>query len=668
MTDKIGELLENEISEIDYDNLTSDLREHYKELSEKDTPDYFTPHDDSHCEAVEKLVLELVSKSQIELSNLEKFILVACVWTHDIGMFTKVATDYLEQYSGGNGYTPESKRELHEEISSWYINHDSSNNSVKTLFTKNNIAENLQRPYLNTISIIIKYHRRKFNIQDCPVYRFIWGERINARLIACLVRLGDTLHIDTSRYDRRIYNILQIGNFDRTSRLHWLKSYLVSSVYLDIERNTILITIDLPASILSEGYEAEEAFKKLKFIVHDDVYEDLLAVLDVFRDYGYRFYNKVGVEINRTPGITGKIQTEIEGILNDLVIIQSPNTSKLIGKSIESIESLCGYPFDNYENFYNQTEQLVNHLKKISSDRPCHVGLQELVGKFESIFSEFPKKESNKGKTEIAAANKKLKTFTEGIKGMREKNIASINIKAPETLKGVSNILLFSYSKMVSEFLSMADNDFKTTAQIYIFENVGKRQHSISDRLDYSDGVNYALTLHAYRFVNITVLPDTSVAALLGDKTKGLNPENSLFLFGANGVDKNSFYCGHTSGHLMMAIVASYFRIPCKVICDSQKIGTINFNSTLERKGLHWLTGQKSLEDELQSKNIRLFNYREDSIDSSLITCLITDDKDIEDEFVCIKKPILVEKDKTPSLPRTQNRRKRKVADPNLKK
>ncbi|MCW3128984.1 MAG: hypothetical protein N2V75_02620 [Methanophagales archaeon] len=55
----------------------------------------YNPHDASHCLAVENMVKTLIKKSEVELSDLEKFILFASVWTHDLGMFGSIHKEFF---------------------------------------------------------------------------------------------------------------------------------------------------------------------------------------------------------------------------------------------------------------------------------------------------------------------------------------------------------------------------------------------------------------------------------------------------------------------------------------------------------------------------------------------------------------------------------------------
>jgi hypothetical protein len=67
-----------------YSEIMKDVKSYYESLSKAEpVANYFTPHDSTHCIAVEKLVKALITKSKIELSELERFFYY-CAYGHMI--------------------------------------------------------------------------------------------------------------------------------------------------------------------------------------------------------------------------------------------------------------------------------------------------------------------------------------------------------------------------------------------------------------------------------------------------------------------------------------------------------------------------------------------------------------------------------------------------------
>lgn len=617
----------------DYEMLKNYIKDFIDEEIGKGIPrDYFTAHDSSHCQAVENLIRDLVFKSDIELSELEDFLLYASAWTHDIGMSEKIAKDYFEKVNGK--YSRIGARKIHEKIAAWYL---SNNEDFQNIFINNDIPESTFRAWINTLNIIIRYHRRANDISKCPMYRRLREDQIiNLRLLACLLRLGDTLHVDSSRFDKRLYDIFQIGDFDRTARLHWLKSYLVSAVNLNINNQTINITIDLPeleSGLWSDAEDLnynklvmEESIERLKFFIYEDIYEDLESVSDTFQKYEYPFYTSIKIDTNFIPGFQDGIKEEVASILNDMNIISAPNSSNVIEKSLRSIDSLYKMKSDSYEIFDKNFSQLLDNLRRIHETRPCHVGLKTIISKLEEYYKNFPK--ADLGNIGLDKKDELMIPILNEMRDINEKRKTAkgeINRRSTEELDNKRNIFLFGFSQMAIDFLcANRVENFRECVNLYVFECASKRKLSITNKIEYNDGIHYALELSKHRFNNIKLLPETSFPSLIKDGNLNINGDNSLLLLGANGIDLEG-NCGHTSGHLLMVIVAQHLGIPIYVVADKFKIGIIEWNPSLKREGFNWLSGKKELLRNLESKNIQLINYREDKIPLTDITDLIMD-------------------------------------------
>jgi translation initiation factor 2B subunit (eIF-2B alpha/beta/delta family) len=396
---------------------------------------------------------------------------------------------------------------------------------------------------------------------------------------------------------------------------------------LDIEKQIIFITIDLPELKHSDDSELIDNSERLKFFIYENIYEDLEAVADTIKEYNYKFYSSIKIEENYCPGFQDGIREEVINILNDLNIISAPNSSNVIDKSLKSIDSLSKIKFDNYEIFYKNFSQLVDSLKNIYITRPCHVGLGFIIDRLEGNLEKFPKDTRAVPNTEIKELMVPIINEMYLILDQRKKSKEQINSKYAGKLDGKKNIFLFGFSKMVVDLLrSNKAENFKNNINMYIFECASKRRFSITNNLEYNDGLHYALELWKVGFKNISILPEASFASLLNDTEAKIDDTNSLLLLGANGIDLEG-NCGHTSGHLMMVIVAQYYHIPVFLVADKFKIGKIAWNPTLKREGPNWLTGKKDLLKDLKNKNINIVNYREDKIPLKMIDELIMDDE-----------------------------------------
>lgn len=606
--------------------ITEEDKEYYEKLKdyvvEKSKVEkglrYFTPHDCNHCYSVEKIVKILVEKSKVKLNSLEQFILLSAIWTHDLGMIYEIGREY------SNTASIDEIREKHDEISAWYLKKyflEIFGLQKETKTPEDRDKQSKVERCVNSINIISKYHRRKEDVNGCPKERFVENKEIRTRLLACLLRLGDTLHVDFSRFDKEFYDILQIGDYSRDARLHWLKSYIVSNVHLDDKKETIFINMDFPEYKTQHDLnerELEEGYVKLASIIKEDVYEDVLDVNETFREYNLTTYTAVKPIINFISGYDEKYSRDIFGIINDIEILLSPNDSKVNKKSLNSIISLCNADFDNYEVFRNQTIQLIKHLEKIYAERPCHLGLGEIINNMTDITNqEFSIDPDNGTLHDIRRIQQVINERITNIREQRQTWEKEVYDQCEEHLEGIKHIFVCGFSEMVSNFIneySTRDKGkrFKDEVNIYVLEFGGKRRFLSSNLVEYNDGIFYSIHLKKMGFKNINLMPDTSLASCIKyhKRENIINSKNSLVLFGANGIYND---CGHSSGHLMVAIIAKEFKIPLKVIVNRSKEGEINWNLSKLRKG-NWLTGEKDRLKELENYNINLINYLEDQI------------------------------------------------------
>ncbi|MDD2665488.1 MAG: hypothetical protein PHD13_01715 [Methanocellales archaeon] len=451
------------------------------------------------------------------------------------------------------------------------------------------------------------------------------------------------MHIDSSRFDEKLYDVLEIGQLlDRSARLHWLRSYVVSGVYLDPKSETIFVNIDLPISLKSpqnNELDRTEEIRNLVSVIINDLSEDVLVVRGTFKDYGFPAYDRVEPNISFIPGYSGKDEKEIEGMVSDLGVVLFPNTSRVIEKALDSITAICNIYFGiEGQRFDSQMDELLSYLESVHETRPCHVGLRKIIDEARDVFNNRSYQNKNRGDVssqDIKKCQDNICAKLNEIKDKREGYLKSLYKKCEDNLlDDFENIILFAYSETVTQFLEKYGEhhpSWKDRVKLYVLECGGKRRFTRNNNIDYNDGIYYAFQLSKHGFKKkdqIMLLPDTSFGSLAYNLKNQNMAKKSLVLFGVNGIDKESHDCGHTSGHRMVAIVAQESRIQVKVIADSFKVGKIEWSPMLERPA-HWLTGKRDMYSDIKKHNIKLTNYLEDRIPIDLINEIIKDGDNI---------------------------------------
>jgi translation initiation factor 2B subunit (eIF-2B alpha/beta/delta family) len=472
------------------------------------------------------------------------------------------------------------------------------------------------------------------DLSACQEVTTVRGEVVRIRLLAAVFRLADTLHKDVSRFDPDLYAMIQISSAHRASRLHWLKSYVVSNIHLDEVEQTLTVQLSLPdfrqfVEISERGdvrktaemaRNWEERIRNLKYVIATDIEEDLVVVNEEFSKNGMPTYVTVSTPVTYVRGYRKQYYSDIDSVLSELDILFSPNTSKVISQAIDSLSLHYRSSFGDETKYHNLSSQILLYLREIYDDRPCHVGLGKIIGLLEPHLQG---KETEKGK--LADMLKHLKEYRDMAMGKlcdRVEDIIRPNVR---------KFVLFGYSSTVIALLkrlSSLRNREKEKMEVIVLECAPKRRLGHSNVIEYNDGIHYANEIGKLDFYKVRILPDIGLATLLAkesdDKTdlKG----TSLVLFGANGIDKGTGDCGHTSGHLAVAIVAKHFGIPVEVVADSFKIGEIHWNKSAERKG-DWLVTQKKYVEELRNNYVEMKNLREDRIPVGLIWEIHTEDR-----------------------------------------
>lgn len=613
---------------------------------------FFTTHGASHCEAVEIMIIQLIDKSGINggkspLTDLEKFILFCAVWTHDLGMDDENSKDFFAEKKKADKkleITPELKRELHDESSAYHLN-----KKFPEIFDlnapnqKNTFIIQKYRNYVTAINLISKYHRMKNDIDECKKeFDVTNNEKIRARLLAAFLRFGDTLHVDSSRFDRSTFDLLQLGQMDRSSRLHWIKSYIIGNISLEPEDEIIRVNIHIPDQIKNYYRNNDELLrenlKNLESAVTNDIYNDMLNVRKIFKDNKLSVYTEVVPNISYTSGNDQENVKLIEGIISDLGIAFSPNTSKVMEKAIDSINSVCSTEYTHVNDFIHEMEQLIEHLKEIRKQKTSHVGLSKIYEITKTIFDEIMPLARRNSRTnpltidEVQQCRQKILEAMADVTRKRSEAMKKIFSDSRDgILEKIDTIILFAYSEMVLNYIegfSKMHDGWKEKVNIYVLECSGKRRVSINNDIEYNDGLTYSLQLSRRGFTNIFLLPDTSCGSLLNalnGKEKAI--ERTIVLFGVNGIDAKNGDCVHDSGHLMISIIAKKFNVKVFVISDLFKFGELKgIGKALgEKRKTYWLTAKRSTLNALEHNNIRLINYKEDLIPWEYIDAIVTE-------------------------------------------
>lgn len=199
---------------------------------------YFTDHSRKHSDRIAESLVHLFpflfvdGKDEIELNDVEKFILFSSILLHDIGIRlvnTNVLDYIIKKYNIKGCYTEETKldfiRDNHHILSKCWIkeNVEIDNTKLPILY----LGDKLLAKYVANVS---ESHGIDFELN--PEYTEVTAygsERIRMGLLCTLLSLGDALDCDQRRIN---YDLLKVSDLSVDSRLHWMKHYFVDGIVL----------------------------------------------------------------------------------------------------------------------------------------------------------------------------------------------------------------------------------------------------------------------------------------------------------------------------------------------------------------------------------------------------------------------------------------------------
>lgn len=209
---------------------------------------HYTDHGIGHSERI-KSKLEILLSNRSDLTPLEKFILFASCYLHDVGMQC-INRDVLQTIAGINkednfpfNYAQLEKVRVKHAYLSYQIILDYINNGRE----RQNFNLNLNDVdffIVHAIANICKAHCDPDYKSYCDESLVIAGVTVRIRLLAILLRLGDALDADTTRCNWNNYRTM-CDSLSTFSQANFWKHRLVAGV--EINNGLIRLVFSIPA-------------------------------------------------------------------------------------------------------------------------------------------------------------------------------------------------------------------------------------------------------------------------------------------------------------------------------------------------------------------------------------------------------------------------------------
>ena len=334
----------------------------------------FTPHGPEHSKSVEDIIHRLIPNKNLfkRLTERERFYLLASAWLHDIGMIWGIAKE-------DSGLPDEKVRTTHHERSAKFI----TNFYMKLDIDPDDVS---------VLSLLAYYHGA--DLDDCKtVFPTANNEIVRLALLAAYLRIADALDIGQSRSPFLSYAICLAYNIPMSSKLHWIKSRLISGMEISPEghRITVFFKALNDDRNTSRPTISDQNLAKLRKLIMDDLKTNIDSSMSILVREGITYLldiNSCTVKME----IDAQISPELSRLTNNFEMMVNPSATKLRRILLGTIKGIIDPNNDGKSPKINALEDVnkfINEVKdEIITTRHCHFGLRSLIKKIETVLSQ----------------------------------------------------------------------------------------------------------------------------------------------------------------------------------------------------------------------------------------------------------------------------------------
>lgn len=515
---------------------------------------FYTSHEASHCRAVEDLIHHLIPfEKYTALTVLERFFLLAAAWLHDIGMLSTVSDIVWGEKLG-----PDEIRRRHHETSALFIRDHPHRCGVSEA----------DRHFL---ADLCRYHRRCVDLHLAPEKLGAGHKEHRFRLLAAYLRLADALQVDHGRAPDRLFALCLAYNIPPETKLHWIKSRLVSSIVPDAENHLITVQFQKPGPADFERFRLDPRWvePKIDAVIHyvlDELRDELASVMYTLTSGAITFYLDIR-EVD-AYGVGAMTMNHLMPLVLNHDVLVWPSASRVMEMILIDLAEIAGYQLRNEQapqrmEGFRALGEIGENIRRflglleqdVRSHRAGHLGIRSLLEQCRPLLD-----------VDLFTPETFIRLLDDRYQHQRQHR-RNIRVRASDCGKeiplpdGECNLLLFGYSELVIKALcgfrdrlakkrgldprkiygSEAEMELSCRFRLFICEGQPKTHTACQDRLLYHDGISYALALRRRNFTNLVILPDIILSSVLG------RHRLDYLLVGANGFTAEVFL--HSAGH-----------------------------------------------------------------------------------------------------------------------
>lgn len=614
-----------------------------EEYSKAPSPWPYTIHDDTHCQNVEKYFYTLIPREFYKhIRPRERFILLAAIWLHDIGMiptlfsnkknFINLPKDLPADRSvntlrlstpDGQKYLKEIRKN-HADRSSLYIHCSKQFEKVEKIYGKHK-KDSQYKQDIEHIAKICCLHPHKAYTELEKLNEENWiGRRVRVPLLAAYLRLADAIHIPDKGTELDFLNFLAQGP-DELAKFHWFKSKFTKAIVVYPKKHEIKVVTKEPPNLESS---LKGRIDSLQEQIKLEIEDELDSVKDILCKGGLSTYSKVTTAMEEDTNLDSEdLIVEYEQVLKSIDLIfnttKTPSSSLIAGNIIETLKIFLKSGSLEQKRLYLEMYQN-SCLADVEKIKSVHALLKRPLEKVKKFVAD-----------EKQSSYNDLLKEVDNWKKIRRKNLDKLSSFAAGVFADSSPILLYGYSDTILECIRYFIKKYpENTLNLYVCEVRSRTKYRYNNRLAFSDGllnIEALKQIHPDR-ITIHYIPDAAVAHLFANNTID-NSTNFKVVLSVNAIDYEG-NATHTVGARTIVEIASIYKIPVYVVAESSKILSessdkvktnlieITRNNPKDR-GKDWLT--TDIHFEMILNGCSSYNPREDVILSKFITSFITE-------------------------------------------
>jgi translation initiation factor 2B subunit (eIF-2B alpha/beta/delta family) len=502
---------------------------------------YFTPHDASHCKALENYLNQIIWGTEGQPVTLrehdfvptpeEAMYLLSAACLHDIGMMFGIF--HGEKPGELAGDTPRviRLRDEHEIRTLKYIHDEWRLHAWDDEHEKALLSE------------LCKYHRRHHPINTfdpAQITSKYDGKPVRLVVLAALLRLADACHEDQSRAPGRLMELYKSLGMPQEAAKYWERAKLITGVHFDHTNRRISLTGYCPPKF--DFGLGEFDLREIIDIVREDIEEELRSVQPILLRYPNVYFGEVIAEISGSSAVDGENQ----------YLAVWPYLLEKPGGSTEAAAALAqmllfavkdGQKNGNLGTAW-QGSTLFPVMNKTQESRPFDFMIRNLCQGVRGILMKCPSDEAKCAD----ALTEYLQGFLNGI----NESCRKIAERAPALIGPNDVLVVYGYCRDIAMFLETLKTKAKCNNTLYIVDYpqpVGKIQLGPSETKRMATFAG-KLEFNEFRFLWLGALPQ-ALRELTGKRP-------CKVLLGTHGVLKSkSLLC--KVGSYMIANTAKQF-------------------------------------------------------------------------------------------------------------